>query len=51
VLQRLRIPNRLIVWPEENHWILKGEDSRYWYREVYAWLRKYLGEPATPTAD
>jgi dipeptidyl aminopeptidase/acylaminoacyl peptidase len=44
VLQRLRIPSRLIVWPEENHWIQKGEDSRYWYQEVYSWLKKYLGE-------
>jgi dipeptidyl aminopeptidase/acylaminoacyl peptidase len=51
VLQRLRVPSRLLVWPEENHWILKGEDSRYWYQEVYAWLKKYLGEPMTPTAD
>ena len=49
VLQRLRIPSRLIVWPEENHWILKGENSRYWYQEVHAWLRKYLGEPANGT--
>jgi dipeptidyl aminopeptidase/acylaminoacyl peptidase len=47
VLQRLRIPSRLIVWPEENHWILKGEDSRYWYQEVYGWLKKYIGEPTT----
>jgi len=50
VLQRLRIPSRLIVWPEENHWILKGEDSRYWYQEVYSWLKKYLGDE-TPVAD
>ncbi|MEP6706707.1 MAG: S9 family peptidase [Pyrinomonadaceae bacterium] len=48
VLQRLRIPSKLIVWPDENHWILKGENSRYWYQEVYAWLKKYLGEPSTP---
>ena len=45
VLQRLRIPSRLLVWPEENHWILKGENSRYWYQEVYAWLKKYIDEP------
>lgn len=51
VLQRLRIPSRLIVWPEENHWISKGEDSRYWYTEVYAWLKKYLGDANAPTAD
>ena len=42
VLQRLRIPSRLIVWPDENHWILKGENSKYFYQEVHAWLKKYL---------
>jgi len=51
VLQRLRVPSRLIVWPEENHWIQKGEDSRYFYQEVHAWLKKYLGDSRTPTAD
>jgi dipeptidyl aminopeptidase/acylaminoacyl peptidase len=43
VLQRLRIPSKLIVFPEENHWILKGENSRFFYREVHAWLKKWLG--------
>jgi dipeptidyl aminopeptidase/acylaminoacyl peptidase len=47
VLQRLRIPSKLIVWPDENHWILKGENSRFWYQEVYAWLGKYLGDAKT----
>ena len=46
VLQRLRIPSRLIVWPDENHWILKGENSRYFYQEVHGWLKKYLDEPS-----
>ena len=49
VLQRLRIPSRLIVWPDENHWILKGENSRYWYQEVYGWLKKYLDVPQKGT--
>ncbi len=49
VLQRLRIPSRLIVWPDENHWILKGENSRYWYQEVYGWFKKYLDEAGTTT--
>jgi dipeptidyl aminopeptidase/acylaminoacyl peptidase len=44
VLQRLQIPSRLIVFPDANHWISKGEDSRYWYQEVAAWLKKYVGE-------
>ena len=42
VLQRLRIPSKLIVFPEENHWILKGENSRYFYAELHAWLKKWL---------
>ncbi len=50
VLQRLRIPSKLIVWPDENHWILKGENSRYFYQEVHAWLKKYLDEPS-PTSS
>ena len=47
VVQRLRISSRLLVWPDENHWILKGENSRYWYQEVYGWLKKYIDEPAS----
>lgn len=50
VLQRLRIPSKLIVWPDENHWILKGENSKFFYQEVHAWLKKYLGEPIPPTS-
>ena len=42
VLQRMNVPSKLLVWPDENHWILKGENSRVFYREVRAWLEKYL---------
>ncbi|MBV6416919.1 MAG: Dipeptidyl-peptidase 5 [Steroidobacteraceae bacterium] len=43
-LKRQRVPSRLLVFPEENHWILSGENSRYFYGEVRAWLTKYLKE-------
>ena len=42
ILQRLKIPSKLIVFPEENHWILKGENSRFFYKEVHSWLDAYL---------
>ena len=45
-LQRQQIPSRLIIWPEENHWILKGEDSRFFYKEVAAWFARWLVAPA-----
>ncbi|MDB6115590.1 MAG: dipeptidyl aminopeptidase [Lacunisphaera sp.] len=40
--QRLGVPSKLLVFPEAGHWILRGEDSRYWYGELHAWLAKYL---------
>ena len=46
-LQRMKVPSRLIVFPTENHWILNGENSRFWYGEVHAWLAKYLSAPAS----
>lgn len=42
ILQRQKVPSKLIVFPEENHWILKAEDSRFFYQELQAWLEKYL---------
>jgi len=42
-LQRLRVPSRLLVFPDENHWISRGEDSRAWYGEVRSWLARWLG--------
>ena len=42
ILQRQKIPSKLIVFPEENHWILKAENSRFFYQELHAWLAEYL---------
>jgi dipeptidyl aminopeptidase/acylaminoacyl peptidase len=41
-LQRMHVPSRLLVFPEENHWIQRGEDSRLFYAEVAAWLDRWL---------
>lgn len=40
--QRLGAPSRLLVFPDAGHWIMRGEDSRYWYGEVRGWLAKHL---------
>ena len=42
ILQRRQVPSRLLVFPDENHWILKGENNRYFFEELHAWLAKYL---------
>jgi len=47
VLQRLRMPSRLAIFPDENHCIQKGKNSRFFYSEVHMWLRKYLADGAS----
>jgi dipeptidyl aminopeptidase/acylaminoacyl peptidase len=47
LLQRLKVPTRLIVFPEEGHWILRGENSRHHMDQVMAWLKTYL-DPEKP---
>jgi len=40
---RLRnIPAKLVVFPDENHWILKPQNGILWQREFFGWLDKYL---------
>lgn len=47
ILQRQKVPSRLVTFPDEGHWILKGENSRHHMQEVLAWLKTYLDAPAT----
>ncbi len=42
-LKALNVPAKLVFYPDENHWILKPQNSRLWYREYFAWLDKYVG--------
>ncbi len=46
-LQRMRVPARLLVWPEENHWILSGENSKFFYTQVADWLNKWVNKAET----
>ena len=41
------VPTRLVYFPDENHWILKPQNSRLWYQEFFAWLDKYVGHGPT----
>ncbi|OAA54754.1 oligopeptidase family protein [Niveomyces insectorum RCEF 264] len=41
VLQSRKIPSRLLSFPDENHWVLKPENSLVWHREVLNWINKF----------
>jgi dipeptidyl aminopeptidase/acylaminoacyl peptidase len=51
-LQRRNIPSRLLVFPDENHWVLKPKNSVQWYDEVFGWMGRYIGgsQPAPAAA-
>jgi len=37
---------RLVWFTDENHWILKPQNSRLWYREFLDWLERFGGAPS-----
>jgi dipeptidyl aminopeptidase/acylaminoacyl peptidase len=49
-LQRRNVPSRLLIFPDENHWVLKPKNSVQWYHEVFGWMRQWMGEGA-PVPD
>jgi dipeptidyl aminopeptidase/acylaminoacyl peptidase len=44
-VQRMQVPGRLLVFHDANHWIMKGEEARYYWAQVHEWLAKYLAAP------
>ncbi len=40
-LQRKGIESKLVVYPDENHWILNKDNLVHWYGEVFKWMDKY----------
>ena len=42
VLTTKGVPARLVYYPDENHWVLKGQNSMHWYGEVLGWLARWL---------
>ena len=37
---------RLVWFPDENHWILKPRNSKLWYGEFFAWLKRHTAPAA-----
>ena len=41
-LQRKGVPAELLVFPDENHWVLKPKNSLQWHQTVFSWLERWL---------
>ncbi|MEJ0045560.1 MAG: S9 family peptidase [Rhodospirillales bacterium] len=42
-LQRKGVPSELLTFPDENHWVLKPQNSLQWHATVEAWLKRWIG--------
>jgi dipeptidyl aminopeptidase/acylaminoacyl peptidase len=42
-LQRLKVPSRMLYFPDEGHWVLKPQNSELWYKTVNAWVDQWVG--------
>jgi dipeptidyl aminopeptidase/acylaminoacyl peptidase len=41
-LQRQGVPSKLMVFPDEGHWVLKPQNAQLWYKTFLDWLATYL---------
>ncbi len=49
-LQRLKVPSKMLYFPDEGHWVLKPQNSRLWYRTVNDWVDAWTRAPAATAA-
>ena len=40
-LQRQGVPSKLVVFPDEGHWVLKPQNSQFWYKAFVDWVDQY----------
>jgi dipeptidyl aminopeptidase/acylaminoacyl peptidase len=41
-LQRQGVPSKLLLFPDEGHWVLKPGNSELWHQTIFAWLEEFL---------
>lgn len=49
-LKERGIPGQLLVFPDENHWVLAPKNALQWHETVFAWLDRWLRQPAEEAA-
>jgi dipeptidyl aminopeptidase/acylaminoacyl peptidase len=49
-LQLQKVPSKLVVFPDEGHWVLKPQNSALWYNTFLDWVKQWAAKPWTPPA-
>ena len=48
--QLRHVPSELLYFPDENHWVLKPQNSVQWYATVEAWMKRWLDAGSSAAA-
>jgi dipeptidyl aminopeptidase/acylaminoacyl peptidase len=40
-LQRLKVPSKMLYFPDEGHWVLKPQNSQLWWKTVNDWVDQW----------
>lgn len=43
IYQAMNVPSRLVIFPNENHWVLTPQNAIHWHWEMQSWLARYIG--------
>jgi dipeptidyl aminopeptidase/acylaminoacyl peptidase len=43
-LQAQKVPSKLIIFPDEGHWVLKPQNSLLWYRSFIEWITEWTAK-------
>jgi dipeptidyl aminopeptidase/acylaminoacyl peptidase len=50
-LQRKGVDSKLLIFPDEGHWVLKPQNSQLWYQTMLDWLGKYLKQTSVSSSS
>ena len=50
-LQMQHVPSKLLLFPDEGHWILKPQNTVLWYSSFLTWIDEWLKKPSAPAAN
>ncbi|QSZ33781.1 hypothetical protein DSL72_005353 [Monilinia vaccinii-corymbosi] len=51
ILQAKGVKSKFLSFPNENHFMLKKENSLVWYKTAFDWLNEHVGLPAYSSPD
>lgn len=50
-LQLQKAPSKLLLFPDEGHWVLKPQNTVLWYNTFLDWVKEWVNQPSPPAPE